>query len=65
MDNLKLERYLDIVNEEKIKRGLDNYIPLYPMLRVIDDKLYISVMLVNENDSVWDKILILNLNTGY
>lgn len=55
MDNLKLERYLDIVNEEKVKRGLDNYIPLYPMLRVIDGKLYISVMLVNENDSVWDK----------
>ena len=55
MDNLKLERYLDIVNEEKVKRGLDNYIPLYPMLRVIDDKLYISVMLVNENDSVWNK----------
>ena len=55
MDNLKLERYLDIVNEEKVKRGLDNYIPLYPMLRVIDGKLYISVMLVNENDSVWNK----------
>ena len=55
MDNLKLERYLDIVNEEKVKRGLDSYIPLYPMLRVIDGKLYISVILVNENDNVWDK----------
>ncbi|MBE6149267.1 MAG: hypothetical protein E7170_00915 [Firmicutes bacterium] len=53
MNNLNLEKYLEIANEEKNKRGLDNYIPLYPMLRVIDNKLYVAVMLVEENDNIW------------
>jgi len=55
MNNLNLDKYLDIVNEEKIKRGLETYIPLYPMFRVSDEKLYIGVMLTEEHDNVWDK----------
>lgn len=54
MNDLNLDKYLDIANEEKIKRGLETYIPLYPMLRVYDDKLYICVVLTEENDNVWD-----------
>ena len=53
MNNLNLDKYLDIVNEEKLKRGLKTYIPLYPMLRVIDGKLYVAVMLTEEKDDVW------------
>ena len=50
-----LDKYLDMVNVEKVKRGLDNYAPLYPMLRVIDGKLYIGVMLTLGSDDVWSK----------
>ena len=50
-----LDKYLDMVNEEKVERGLDNYAPLYPMLRVIDGKLYIGVMLTLGSDDVWSK----------
>lgn len=53
MNNLNLDKYLKIANEEKIKRGLETYIPLYPMLRVVEDKLYVSVMLTAEDDNVW------------
>ena len=53
MDELNLEKYLNIVNEEKLKRGLKTYIPLYPMLRVIDDKLYVAVLLTDETDDVY------------
>lgn len=54
MNNLNLDKYLDIVNKEKDKRGLNNYIPLYPMLRNCDNKLYICVVLTEENDNVWE-----------
>lgn len=54
MNNLNLDKYLNIANEEKVKRGLNTYIPLYPMLRVIDEKLYVAVMLTEENDNVWE-----------
>jgi hypothetical protein len=54
MINLKVEEYLSIVNEEKTKRGLDSYVPLYPMLRVVDGKLFVAVMLTGETDNVWD-----------
>lgn len=54
MNDFNVEEYLTIANEEKIKQGLENYIPLYPMLRVEKEKLYIGVMLVEENDNVWD-----------
>lgn len=53
MNNLNLDKYLNITNEEKTKRGLETYIPLYPMLRVVGDKLYVAVMLTAENDNVW------------
>ena len=53
MNNLNLDKYLDIVNDEKIKKGLKTYIPLYPMLRVIDNQLYVAVMLTEEKDNVW------------
>lgn len=54
MNNLNLEKYLGIVNEEKNKKGLNNYVPLYPMLRVEDDNLYIIIMLTNEKENVWN-----------
>lgn len=53
MNSLNLDKYLNIVNEEKIKKGLDTFIPLYPMLRVVDNNLYVAVMLTAENDNVW------------
>lgn len=55
MNNLNLDKYLNIVNDEKIKRGLITYIPLYPMLRIENGKLYIGVMLTDDKDNVWDK----------
>lgn len=54
MNNLNLEKYLNIVNEEKTKKGLDTYVPLYPMLRIENGKLYIGVLLTSENNNVWD-----------
>lgn len=55
MNNLNLDKYLNIVNDEKIKRGLTTYIPLYPMLRIENGKLYVGVMLTEEKDNVWSK----------
>ena len=43
MNNLNLDKYLNIVNDEKVKKGLTNYIPLYPMLRMENEKLYVSI----------------------
>ncbi len=54
MKDLNLDKYLNIVNREKLKRGLDTYIPLYPMLRMENDKMYVVVMLTDENDDVWN-----------
>lgn len=55
MNNLNLDKYLNIVNDKKIKKGLTTYIPLYPMLRVEYEKLYVGVMLTEEKDNVWSK----------
>ncbi len=55
MDNLRLDSYLEIVNQEKLKKGLEDYTPLYPMLRLKDDNLYIGVLLTKNNANVWDK----------
>lgn len=55
MNNLKLDKYLNIANEEKLKRKLDRYIPLYPLLRLENDKLYVGVLLTSDEDNVWDK----------
>ncbi len=54
MNNLNLDKYLNIVNEAKVQRGLTTYIPLYPMLRVEKNKLYVGVLLTAEEDNVWD-----------
>lgn len=55
MGNLKIDEILNIVNEEKKKRKLDNYVPLFPMLRKDGNKLYIGVLLTHENDNIWVK----------
>ena len=55
MDNLGLDKYLNMVNEERKEKGLKNYIPLYPMLRVENDVLYVGVLITDEKDNVWDK----------
>ncbi len=55
MNNLNLDKYLNIVNDEKIKKGLPSYIPLYPMLRVENGTLYVGVMLTDDKDNVWSK----------
>lgn len=55
MNNLNLDKYLNIVNDEKIKKGLTTYIPLYPMLRVENEKLYVGILLTEEKDNVWSK----------
>lgn len=54
MINLNLDKYLNVANEEKLKHGLENYAPLYPMLRVENNKLYIGVLLTNMEENVWD-----------
>lgn len=54
MDNLNLDKYLEIVYGEKEKIGLKDYIPLFPMLRVQNDKLYVCTALVREDENVWD-----------
>ena len=55
MNNLNLDKYLNITNKEKNKRGLENFIPLYPMLRQENGELYVGVMITDENDNVWSK----------
>ena len=54
MTNLNLDKYLNVANEEKVNHGLKDYAPLYPMLRVDNNKLYIGVMFTKPNDNVWD-----------
>lgn len=54
MNDEKLEKYLKKVNEEKVNKGLENFVPLYPMLKIKDNKLYVVVMLVKEDSNVWD-----------
>ena len=55
MNNLNLDKYLNIINEKKVEKGLETYIPLYPMLRVENEKLYVGIMLTSENDNVWSR----------
>jgi hypothetical protein len=40
MNKFSFDKYLNVVNEEKVKQGLE---------------LYVGVMLTNDNDDVWDK----------
>lgn len=53
MNNFNFDKYLNLVNDEKKKYGLDLYTPLYPMFRLQNNKLYIVVGLVNDEDNVW------------
>lgn len=53
MTDLNLDKYLSIVNKEKVKRGLETYIPLYPMLRIIDNELYVATLITAEDGNVW------------
>lgn len=53
MTDLNLDKYLSIVNKEKVKRGLETYIPLYPMLRIIDNELYVATLITAQDDNVW------------
>lgn len=54
MINTKLsDKILDIVNDELKKRNIEGYIPLFPMLRKQNDKLYYGVLIVGLNDNVW------------
>ena len=55
MKNLKLNDILNIVNEEKEKRGMENFAPCYPMLRIVDNKLYIAVMISDFNSNIWEQ----------
>lgn len=54
MNNENLDKYLILVNGELQKREIEGYIPLYPMLRMLESKLYIAVMVTKETDNVWD-----------
>ena len=51
----KLDMYLDLVNEVKKEKGLDTYIPLYPMLRTEGNKLFVVVLLVKDTDNIWNR----------
>lgn len=53
MNNFNFDKYLNLVNAEKKKYGLDLYTPLYPMFRLQNNNLYIVVGLVNDEDNVW------------
>lgn len=55
MNDLSLDKYLDIVNKAKYDYGLDEFIPLYPMLRIEKDNLYIGVLLTEKEDDVWSQ----------
>ena len=54
VNSLDLNVYLNMINEKNKELGLTNYIPLYPMLRVEKEKMYIGLMMVNEKANVWD-----------
>lgn len=54
VSSLDLNVYLNMINEKNKELGLTNYIPLYPMLRVEKEKLYIGLMMVNEKANVWN-----------
>ena len=55
MNNFNFDKYLNIVNKEKIKYGLEKYSPLYPMFRKENNELYVGVLLTNDNDDVWSE----------
>ena len=48
------DKILNIVNEEKKIKGLNNYAPLLPSIIRKDDDLKILVLLTKDEDNVWD-----------
>lgn len=48
-----LNNYLNIANKIIQNEKIDDYIPLYPMLRKENAKLKICLALVKKNDNVW------------
>lgn len=54
MNDNSLDKYLNIVNDEKEKIGLGEYTPLYPMLRIENNRLYIGILMTSKTASVWD-----------
>ena len=54
MNDNSLDKYLNIVNDEKDKIGLGEYTPLYPMLRIENNRLYIGILMTSKTASVWD-----------
>lgn len=54
MNDLNLDKYLNIANRIKKDKGLDTYVPLYPMLRKENNNLYVCVVLTKETDNVWN-----------
>lgn len=54
MNDNSLDKYLNIVNDEKEKIGLGEYTPLYPMLRIEKNRLYIGILMTSKTASVWD-----------
>ena len=54
MNDVNLEQYLNIINEEKKKKELDKYTPLYHMLRCENNSLYVGVLLTLNTDNVWE-----------
>lgn|SRR5574344_108309 len=54
MNDLNLDKYLNIANRIKKDKGLDTYVPLYPMLRKENNNLYVCVVLTKEADNVWN-----------
>lgn len=48
------DKILNIVNEEKKEKGLNNYAPLLPSIIRKDDDLKILVLLTKDEDNVWD-----------
>lgn len=55
MDKFSLDGILSIVNDELKKRKMENFGPLYPMLRRDNDKLYIGVLLTDWKEDIWNK----------
>ena len=48
------DKILNIVNEEKKVKGLENYAPLLPCIIRRNDELKILVLLTKDEDNVWD-----------
>lgn len=72
MNDLNLDKYLNIANRIKKDKGLDTYVPLYPMLRKENNNLYVCVVLTKETDNVWNITsnvipeywMLIDINTG-